>query len=50
MLDGTRKPLVLGRPLLLSEEGFNDEVDDIAKRHVTQEAPQQAKRLHRIVR
>ena len=50
MLDGARQHLIFGRSLLLSEERFDDQVDNIAKSHVTHEAPQQSKRLDRVMR
>jgi hypothetical protein len=37
-------------PCFWARNSFNDEVDNIAKRHLTHAAPQQSKRLHRIVR
>ena len=49
MLDGARKRLRLSGPTLLSHERLDDQVNHVAQRHETHEAPEQPKCLHRVV-
>src|SRR5688500_19366202 len=50
MLDGARQHFRLRRALSLSEERLHDQVEDVARRHEAQEAPEETIRLHRVVR